>query len=180
MPVFFWNDPDGSKYRSSYFEHYPGRVWRHGDWIQITERETVVILGRSDATLNRQGVRIGTAEIYREIDKIADIRDCLIINLEHADGSDWMPMFVALNPGFELNDDLKKRVAQSLRSACSPRHVPDELILVPDIPYTISGKKMETPVKKLLQGRPAEKSYNPDSMRNPEAMQFFKELALNL
>ncbi|MBN8684238.1 MAG: acetoacetate--CoA ligase [Chitinophagales bacterium] len=180
MPVFFWNDPDGSKYRGSYFEHYPGRVWRHGDWIQITERETVVILGRSDATLNRQGVRIGTAEIYREVDKIADIRDCLIINLERADGSDWMPMFVALNPGFELNDDLKKRVAQSLRSACSPRHVPDELILVPDIPYTISGKKMETPVKKLLQGRPADKSYNPDSMRNPEAMQFFKELALNL
>ena len=180
MPVFFWNDADGTKYRSSYFEHYPGRVWRHGDWIQLTERDTVIILGRSDATLNRQGVRIGTAEIYREMDKIADIRDCLIINLERADGSDWMPMFVALNAGFELNDDLKKRVAQSLRSACSPRHVPDELILVPDIPYTISGKKMETPVKKLLQGRPADKSYNPDSMRNPEAMQFFKDLALNL
>lgn len=176
MPVFFWNDPDGSKYRSSYFEHYPG-VWRHGDWLQITDRGSLVILGRSDATLNRQGVRIGTAEIYRALDKIPDIRDSLIVNLEKSDGSDWMPLFVALMPGMSLNDTLKDNIRKTLRSEYSPRHVPDDIIEVPDIPYTISGKKMETPVKKILQRKPLEKAYNRDSMKNPEAMQFFLDLA---
>ncbi len=179
MPVFFWNDPDGSKYRSSYFETYPG-VWRHGDWLQITERDTLVILGRSDATLNRQGVRIGTAEIYRAVDKIADIRDSLIINLERPDGSDWMPLFVLLAPGAVLNDELKSRIGKALRSAYSPRHVPDDILEVSDIPYTISGKKMETPVKKILQRKPLDKAYNRDSMRNPEAMAYFIELANQL
>ncbi len=176
MPVFFWNDPDGSKYRSSYFEEYPG-VWRHGDWLCITERDTLVILGRSDATLNRQGVRIGTAEIYRAMDKIPEIRDSLIIDLERPDGSDWMPLFVALAPGATLDDDLKNRIKTALRSAYSPRHVPDEIVEIPDVPYTISGKKMETPVKKILQRRPLDKAYNRDSMKNPEAMDFFINLA---
>ena len=176
MPVFFWNDPDGSKYRSSYFEEYPG-VWRHGDWLCITERDTLVILGRSDATLNRQGVRIGTAEIYRAMDKIPEIRDSLIINLERPDGSDWMPLFVTLAPGAALDDDLKNRIKTALRSAYSPRHVPDEIVEIPDVPYTISGKKMETPVKKILQRRPLDKAYNRDSMKNPEAMDFFIALA---
>ncbi len=172
MPVFFWNDPDGSKYRSSYFEHYPG-VWRHGDWLCITPRQTLIILGRSDATLNRQGVRIGTAEIYRTLDKIPGLRDALILNLERPDGSDWMPLFVTLEPGIILDDSLRQRIIQALRTECSPRHVPDAIVEVPDIPYTISGKKMETPVKKILQKKPIEKAYNPDAMRNPEAMQFF-------
>ncbi len=179
MPVFFWNDPDGSKYRSSYFDHYPG-VWRHGDWLSITPRDTLVILGRSDATLNRQGVRIGTAEIYRALDKIPEIRDSLIINLERADGSDWMPLFVALQPGITLDDNLKNSVRKILRSEYSPRHVPDDIIEVPDIPYTISGKKMETPVKKILQRKPLDKAYNRDSMKNPEAMTFFLEMAKKL
>ncbi|MCS7036642.1 MAG: acetoacetate--CoA ligase [Saprospiraceae bacterium] len=179
MPVFFWNDPDGSKYRSSYFEHYPG-VWRHGDWLCITPRQTLVILGRSDATLNRQGVRIGTAEIYRALDKIPGIRDALILNIERPDGSDWMPLFVLLEPGAALDDDLQQRIRQTLRTECSPRHVPDAIIAAPDIPYTISGKKMETPVKKILQKKPLDKAYNPDSMRNPEAMQFFIEWAKKL
>ncbi|MBL7827811.1 MAG: acetoacetate--CoA ligase [Saprospiraceae bacterium] len=176
MPVYFWNDPDGSKYRSSYFEHFPG-VWRHGDWLKITERNSLVILGRSDATLNRQGVRIGTAEIYRAIDQIPEIKDSLIINLEYEDGTDWMPLFVLLNPGNKLDDALVSKIKNTLRSTYSPRHVPDAVMEVPDIPYTISGKKMETPVKKVLQKKPLEKAFNRDSMRNPESMAYFIDLA---
>ena len=179
MPVFFWNDPDGSKYRNSYFDTYPG-VWRHGDWLKITERDSLVILGRSDATLNRQGVRIGTAEIYRCLDKIPEIKDSLIINLERADGSDWMPLFVALAPGAALDNDLKNRIRSALRAAYSPRHVPDDILEIADVPYTISGKKMETPVKKILQRKPLDKAFNRDSMRNPEAMDYFIALAENL
>jgi len=179
MPVFFWNDPDGSKYRSSYFETYPG-VWRHGDWLCITERDSVIILGRSDATLNRQGVRIGTAEIYRALDPIPEIKDSLIINLERADGTDWMPLFVILQAGQALTDDLKNRIRTALRTAYSPRHVPDDILEAPDVPYTISGKKMETPVKKVLLRKPLDKAYNRDSMRNPEAMDFFIMFAKDL
>lgn len=179
MPVFFWNDQDGSKYKSSYFEQYPG-VWRHGDWIKITERESVVILGRSDATLNRQGVRIGTAEIYRALDQIPEIKDSLIINLEKPDGTDWMPLFVLLNTGIKLDDTLAGKIKNALRTTYSPRHVPDTIIEVPDIPYTISGKKMETPVKKIFQKRPRDKAFNPDSMRNPGSMEFFLEMAARL
>ncbi|MFN0175972.1 MAG: acetoacetate--CoA ligase [Saprospiraceae bacterium] len=176
MPVFFWGDPDGGKYRASYFEHYPG-VWRHGDWIQITERDSLVILGRSDATLNRQGVRIGTAEIYRALDQIPELRDTLIINLERPDGSDWMPLFVALNTGQTLTEALKTKIKTALRMAYSPRHVPDDILEIPEVPYTISGKKMETPVKKVLQCKPLDKAFNRDSMRNPEAMEYFIKLA---
>jgi acetoacetyl-CoA synthetase len=176
MPVFFWNDADGQKYYHSYFDHFPG-VWRHGDWIQITERNTVVILGRSDATLNRQGVRIGTAEIYRALDQIPDIKDALIVNLEKPDGSDYMPLFITLQPGYVLNEGLILRIKQLLRAEYSPRHVPDAILEAPDIPYTISGKKMETPVKKILQKKPLDKAFNADSMRNPEAMAFFTALA---
>ena len=179
MPVFFWNDADGAKYTSAYFEHFPD-VWRHGDWIRITERGTLVILGRSDSTLNRQGVRIGTAEIYRAIDQIPELKDALIINLEHEDGTDWMPLFVALNPGAVLDASLISRLKTALRTAYSPRHVPDAILEVTDIPYTISGKKMETPVKKVLQRKPLEKAFNRDSMRNPEAMDFFIRLAETL
>jgi len=176
MPVFFWNDVDGSKYRSSYFEHFPG-VWRHGDWIRITPRAGVVILGRSDATLNRQGVRIGTAEIYRAMDQLPEIKDSLIINVERPDGSDRMPLFVVLQTGTTLDDVLKTKIRQLLKSEYSPRHVPDEIIEVPDIPYTISGKKMETPVKKVLQRKPLDKAFHRDAMKNPEAMEFFIDFA---
>jgi len=179
MPIYFWNDPDHSKYGSSYFEHYPG-VWRHGDWLRITPRGSLLILGRSDATLNRQGVRIGTAEIYRALDQIPDLRDSLIINLEYADGTDWMPLFVTLAPGAVLHDELVKTIKQTLRNTYSPRHVPDDIIEVPDIPYTISGKKMEMPVKKVLQQKPLDKAFNRDSMKNPESMDFFIALAEKL
>ena len=173
MPVFFWNDPGKNKYHASYFEDIQG-VWRHGDWVKITEQGGVVILGRSDATLNRHGIRIGTAEIYRVLNDIPEIIDSLIVNLELAGGNHYMPLFVKLKEGSVLSDDLKKNVAQLLRSRCSPRHVPDEIIVVPDIPYTISGKKMEAPVKKILMGIDVDKSLNRDAMRNPESLAFFQ------
>lgn len=171
MPVFFWNDTDFQRYTESYFDMYPG-IWRHGDWLKITRRDTLVILGRSDATLNRQGVRIGTAEIYRATDAFPEIRDSLIIHLEE---TDYMPLFVILREGTELSEALDKRIRQAIRQACSPRHVPDRILAVPDIPYTLSGKKLEKPVKQLLQGKPLEKVMNPGSVRNPGAMEWFDQ-----
>ncbi len=172
MPVFFWGDHDHEKYLGSYFDVYPG-IWRHGDWIEITENDGIIIYGRSDATLNRQGVRIGTAEIYRALDKIPEVKDGLIVNIELPGGGDYMPLFILLNAGETLNEELKKQINQTLRSEYSPRHVPDDIIACPDIPYTISGKKMETPVKKILMGKPLDKAANLDSMRNPESLAFF-------
>jgi acetoacetyl-CoA synthetase len=172
MPVGFWNDPDGSKYRSAYFEEYPN-VWRHGDWLRITPRQTLVILGRSDATLNRQGIRIGTSEIYRSVEQVPAVRDSLIVNIEYPDGTSWMPLFVTLRLGHTLTDDLRQRINRQLRQDYSPRHVPDDIIVVSDIPYTISGKKLEIPVKKLLMGRPLEQSVNLGSVRNPAAFDDF-------
>ncbi len=179
MPVFFWNDPDYKRYLSSYFDMYPG-VWRHGDWIEITRRGTVIIYGRSDATLNRHGVRIGTAEIYRAVDKLPEIADSLIVNLERQGGEDYMPLFVVLAPGQQLTDELVAKIKQTLRQECSPRHVPDDVIEVPAIPYTISGKKMETPVKKILLGMPLDRAAKRDSTRNPEALDFFAAFAERL
>jgi acetoacetyl-CoA synthetase len=174
MPVFFWNDADFAKYKGSYFEDYPG-IWRHGDWLRITPRGGLVILGRSDATLNRQGIRIGTSEIYRSVEKLPEIRDSLIVNLEYEDGESFMPLFVILAENAVLDADLKQKIARQLRSDFSPRHVPDEVYAVPEIPYTISGKKMELPVKKILMGKSIENSVNPDAMRNPAALEFFKQ-----
>lgn len=172
MPVFFWGDENFEKYRSSYFEMFPG-VWRHGDWITLTSRGTIIIWGRSDATLNRQGVRIGTAEIYRVVDNIPGIRDSLIVSLELPGGRDYMPLFVVLEEGTALDQTLISTIKNALREACSPRHVPDEIIAVPEVPYTISGKKMEAPVKKILLGKPVEQVATPESMRNPHALGFY-------
>lgn len=172
MPVFFWNDPDFSKYHASYFEEYPG-VWRHGDWVTVTDRGTVVIWGRSDATLNRQGVRIGTAEIYRAVEAFPEIRDSLVVHLERPDGSEFMPLFVVLQPGTDLTDELQNRLRQRIRAEYSPRHVPDAILAAPDVPYTLSGKKLEMPVKKLLLGKPLEAVVNPGSVRNPAALDWF-------
>lgn len=174
MPIYFWNDVHKEKYKDSYFDTYPG-VWRHGDWVRITERGTLVIYGRSDATLNRQGVRIGTSEIYSALNKVNEIKDSLIVNLELSGGKHYMPLFITLNEGAVLNNELKQKINQTLKNEYSPRHVPDEIIAVPDIPYTISGKKMEAPVKKILLGRPIENAANVDSMRNPEALVFFEK-----
>jgi len=172
MPVYFWNDDNFEKYQSSYFEMYPG-IWRHGDWVKITQSGSVVISGRSDTTLNRQGIRIGTAEIYRAVDKIPEVKDSLIVNIELPDGGDYMPLFVMMKEGSELTEEVKSSIRQQLKSACSPRHVPDEIIATPDIPYTISGKKMEAPVKRILMGKPVEQAANKGTMRNPESLDFY-------
>lgn len=178
MPVFFWNDNDFARYEESYFEMYPG-VWRHGDWIRITPRNGVVIYGRSDATLNRGGVRIGTSEIYRAVDKVEEIRDSLVVCLERPDGKFLMPLFVVVRDGFELDENLSRKIKTAIREAYSPRHVPDIIMPVPDVPYTISGKKTETPVKKILMGKDPSKVINPGSLRNPDTLEHFAELAKN-
>jgi len=173
MPIYFWNDEGDKRYKSSYFKDYPGK-WRHGDFIKISsESDGLIIYGRSDATLNRHGIRIGTAEIYRAVNKIVEVQDSLIINLELEEGKHFMPLFVKMKPGNELTDDVKAKIKRQLKTEYTPRHVPDEIILVPDIPYTISGKKMEAPVKKILMGMDLAKSINIDSMRNPESVEFF-------
>jgi acetoacetyl-CoA synthetase len=172
MPIYFWNDPGKKKYRASYFEDIPG-VWRHGDWVRITKDGGVIIYGRSDATLNRQGIRIGTAEIYRVLNDIPEIEDGLIVNLELEGGRHYMPLFVKLRNGVQLDQALIKGIASALKAKCTPRHVPDDIIQVDDIPYTISGKKMEAPVKKILMGMGVDNSLNTDAMRNPESLDFF-------
>ena len=176
MPVFFWNDPDGERYRSSYFEMYPG-IWRHGDWVRISKHGNLAIFGRSDATLNRQGVRIGTSEIYQAVNKVQAIKDSLVVNLELPGGKHYMPLFVTMNEGFILDESAMNEIKTRLRTDFSPRHVPDEIVEAPDIPYTISGKKMEAPVKKILLGFPLEKAASVDAMRNPEALHFFINFA---
>jgi acetoacetyl-CoA synthetase len=176
MPVSFWNDPDFIRYRESYFEMFPG-VWRHGDWTKITQRHGVIIYGRSDATLNRGGVRIGTSEVYRAVDKVKEVKDSLIICLEKERGEFWMPLFVVMQEGHVLDDEIKKKINTTIRSEYSPRHVPDEIIAVPDIPYTISGKKTETPVKKVLMGKDPKEVVNAGALKNPASMEFFITLA---
>ena len=172
MPIYFWNDKNMERYKASYFEMYPG-IWRHGDWLKVTGRNSLVILGRSDATLNRHGIRIGTAEIYRSIDKIPEIEDTLIINLEMEGGNHFMPLFVKMTEGFEFTEEIKHKIATQLKTDYSARHVPDQMIEVEEIPYTISGKKLEAPVKKILMGMEIGKAANPDSMRNPKSLDWF-------
>lgn len=175
MPIYFWNDPEYKRYKESYFEMYEN-IWRHGDWIKITPQHGIIIYGRSDATLNRGGIRIGTSEIYRALDGVKELRDCLIICIEKEGGEFWMPLFVQLAIGISLTADLKNKINSTIRQAYSPRHVPDEIIEVPDIPYTISGKKTETPVKKVLMGKDPKKVVNIGALRNPESIEFFVKL----
>jgi acetoacetyl-CoA synthetase len=172
MPVFFWNDANFMRYKESYFEMYPN-IWRHGDWIMITNHDGVIIYGRSDATLNRGGIRIGTSEIYRAVDTVKDVKDSMIICIEKDKGEFWMPMFIVLKDGVRLTEELKKAINDIIRKEYTPRHVPDDIIEVPDIPYTISGKKTETPVKKILMGKDPAKVINTGALRNPESLNFF-------
>lgn len=172
MPIYFWNDEHDEKYFSSYFEMYP-LVWRHGDWIKITDRKSVIIYGRSDATLNRGGVRIGTAEIYRAVESIPEVKDSLAVYLEKSNGEGTISLFVVLAMGKELTEDLKKQIKDTLRTQYSPRHVPDTIEQVGDIPYTINGKKMEAPMKRILMGQDPAKCINIDTMRNPESLKAF-------
>lgn len=176
MPVCFWNDSTGERYRQSYFQPWPG-VWRHGDFFLLNARGGCQVLGRSDATLNRYGVRIGTAEIYRALEPISEIDDALIVNLDLPEGGFFMPLFVQLRPGAQLDDALQQRVRDCLRQACTPRHVPDQIIAVPQIPLTLTGKKMEVPVRRILMGHAPHTVVNPSAMRDPQALAFFIEYA---
>jgi acetoacetyl-CoA synthetase len=176
MPLFLWNDPDGERYRESYFEMYPG-IWRHGDWIEITERGTAIIHGRSDSTINRGGIRIGTAEIYRAVLDSDEIVDALVVDLPR-DGTDGViELFVVLREGADLDDDLRKTLARAIRERCSPRHVPDEVRAISAVPRTLSGKVVEVPTKRVLMGADPTKVVSRDSLANPEAFDYFVELA---
>jgi acetoacetyl-CoA synthetase len=171
MPLYFWNDPDGERYRDSYFSMYPG-IWRHGDWIEITERGTAIISGRSDSTINRGGIRMGTAEIYRAVLAVDEVVDALVVDVARGD-QDYMPLFVVMREGVELDDELRGAIRGRIREDCSPRHVPDEIVAVEEVPRTLSGKVLELPVKRILQGAPPEKAASRDSLANPEALDFF-------
>jgi acetoacetyl-CoA synthetase len=176
MPVYLWNDPDFSRYRASYFDLYPG-VWRHGDWIRLTYNGSAVIQGRSDSTLNRLGVRIGTSEVYSAIERLPEIRDSLVIGMELPNGGYYMPLFVVLDDTAQLDDALQNKIKATIRSHFSPRHVPDQILAVPAIPRTLSDKKMEVPVKKLFMGVPIHKAANLGATRSPEAVEYFAQLA---
>ena len=172
MPLFFWNDPGEVRYTESYFSTYPG-IWRHGDFLKINRRGGAYVYGRSDSTLNRYGVRIGSAEIYRCVEDVESIEDSLIVCLEVAGGGFYMPLFLKLAPGAVLDDTLRGTIAARLRRECSPRHVPDEMHAVPAIPYTLSAKKMEVPVRRILQGIPAARVVAADAVRDPAAIDWF-------
>jgi acetoacetyl-CoA synthetase len=176
MPVFFWNDPDGAKYHNAYFDKYDG-VWCHGDWITITDRKSVVVHGRSDATLNRMGVRMGSAEIYNAVEGMPEVRDCLVVGIEQDDGGYWMPLFVALADDVEFDDALRSRIVNAIRTGASPRHVPDDVIAVPGIPRTMTGKRLEIPIKRILMGANPSDVLTPSAVDRPDLLGVFTEHA---
>jgi acetoacetyl-CoA synthetase len=179
MPVRFWGDTDGSRYRDAYFEMFPG-IWRHGDWIEITSRGTAIIYGRSDSTINRGGIRMGTSEIYRAVLDLDQIVDALVVDVPRPGTDGWMPLFVVLREGAELDDELRREIARRVRSQCSPRHVPDEVFAIDAVPRTLSGKVLEVPVKRILMGTPAAQAASRDSLANPAALDYFTEMAASL
>ncbi len=193
MPLYLWGDADGKRYLASYFDMYPaghgrrpgggdgpaamGPVWRHGDWIKVTPTGSCIIYGRSDATINRHGLRMGTSEIYSAVEGLPEVLDSLVVDLEYLGRPSYMPLFVALRPGAELDEALRQRIAGAIRAALSPRFVPDDILAVPEVPRTLTGKKQELPVKKLLLGQPAEKVVNRDAMANPGSLDWFVAFA---
>ncbi len=169
MPIYFWNDPDGRKYHSAYFETFPG-IWCHGDYMVLSPHGGITMLGRSDATLNPGGVRIGTSEIYRVVENMEEIEDSVVVG-QQFEGDERVVLFVKMKTGFELNEDLQKKIRTNIRSQCSPRHVPAVILETPDVPYTINGKKVEVAVKKLIHGQDVK---NQDALRNPECLEFYR------
>jgi acetoacetyl-CoA synthetase len=167
MPVTLWNDPDGERYRKAYFDVFPG-VWRHGDWIRFTPEGSCVIYGRSDATLNRGGVRMGTAEFYRVVEELPEVSDSLVVEVDEDDGK--LVLFVVLRAGSSLDDDLRRRIGAALRRELSPRHVPDRILAVAEIPKTLNGKKLEVPVKRLLAGQPMSAAVSEGAVANPRSL----------
>jgi len=176
MPLYLWDDESGERYHDSYFDKYPG-VWRHGDWIKIKSHGGCVIYGRSDSTINRGGVRMGTSEIYSAVEKVEEVADSLVVDIPKPGGNSFMPLFVVLEAGVELDDELKNRIKKSIRENASPRHVPNEILAVPEIPRTLNGKKLEVPVKKILAGESIEEAASRDSLSNPGSLDRFAELA---
>jgi acetoacetyl-CoA synthetase len=174
MPIYFWNDPSGEKYRAAYFDWYPG-VWRHGDWAELTSHDGVVIYGRSDATLNPGGVRIGTAEIYRQVEQLPEVVESLVIGQQLPEGGDdvRIVLFVRLVDGVSLTDALRERIRAQIRENTSPHHVPKKIVQVADIPRTISGKITELAVRDVVHGRPVK---NRDALANPEALELYRDL----
>jgi acetoacetyl-CoA synthetase len=172
MPIYFWNDADGSRYRDSYFAMYPG-VWRHGDWVRLRPDGGCVIYGRSDSTLNRGGVRMGTADFYRVVEALPEVADSLVVDTGRLGADGRLLLYVQLAEGASLTEALTGRIRTALRTTLSPRHVPDDIRVVPGIPRTLSGKKLEVPVRKILLGTPIEKAANPDAMANPEVLEHF-------
>jgi acetoacetyl-CoA synthetase len=179
MPIYFWGDEDGSRYRESYFEMFPG-TWRHGDWIELTQRGTAIIYGRSDSTINRGGIRMGTSEIYRAVLSVEEIVDALVVDVPRPGTDGWMPLFVVMREGAELDEELPREIARRVREQCSPRHVPDEVFQIDEVPRTLSGKVLEVPVKRILMGTPVEKAASRDSLANPAALDYFVEMAKRL
>ncbi len=176
MPLYFWNDPDGKRYHDSYFDTYPG-IWRHGDWITVYPDDTIVISGRSDSTLNRMGVRMGSADIYVVVEQFPEVADSLVVGTELSDGGYFMPLFVVLAEGSTLDDDLRTRITQAIRTQLSPRHVPDAIVPVPAVPRTLTGKKLEVPIKRILQGaRPDDVSAS-GALTHPEMLGWFERFA---
>jgi acetoacetyl-CoA synthetase len=177
MPLFLWGDDDGERLRESYFSMYPG-IWRHGDWIRITPRGGAVIYGRSDSTINRQGVRMGTSEIYRAASTVPQVLDALVVDVPTGpDGELQMILFVVLAPGSVLDDDLEAQIKRRIREDCSPRHVPNEIRQIEEVPRTLSGKVLEVPVKRILMGTPADQAASRESLANPTALDYFVDLA---
>jgi acetoacetyl-CoA synthetase len=174
MPLGLWGDTSGERYQDAYFDQFPG-TWRHGDWTTITGRGTVVIHGRSDTTINRHGVRMGSADIYAAVERLPEVRDCLIVGVEQPDGGYWLPLFVVVDG--ELDDDLRDRINDTIRTTCSSRHVPDEIIAVAVVPRTLTGKRLELPVKRLLQGMPLDKAVDRDVVDDPDALEGYRRLA---
>ncbi|GCE43850.1 Acetoacetyl-CoA synthetase [Rhodococcus wratislaviensis] len=172
MPVSFWNDPDGKRYHEAYFEVFPG-VWRHGDWITITDRGTVLMHGRSDSTLNRNGIRMGSADIYQVVEKLPEVAEALVVGVDLADGGYWMPLFVVLSEGAVLDDALKQRIRGAIREQASPRHVPDDIIEAPGIPHTRTGKKLEVPLKRIFQGADAGRTVDRSAVDDPGLLDWF-------
>jgi acetoacetyl-CoA synthetase len=176
MPVGFWGDGSGERYRDAYFSMFPG-TWRHGDWIEITSRGTAIIYGRSDSTINRGGVRMGTSEIYRAVLAIPEIVDVLVVDVPKQGTDGWMPLFVVLRDGVSLDDALIGTIRSRIRADCSPRHVPDEVIPIAEVPRTLSGKVLEVPVKRILTGTPVDQAASRESLANPASLDPFVAMA---
>jgi acetoacetyl-CoA synthetase len=176
MPLYFWGDEGNKRYLSSYFDTYPG-VWRHGDWLKITPSGGCIIYGRSDATINRHGLRMGTSELYSAVEALPEVMDSMVVDLEYLGRDSYMPLFVVLRPGVPLDDAMKSKINGAIRNALSPRFVPNEIFQVTEIPRTLTGKKQELPVKKLLLGQPVEKVVNRDAMANPACLEWYIALA---